>query len=89
MRRLRRDYRVIVTWGPFLPGHDAGERKARLRSLRLAAGLLCGRRASDLVAQLRTAEADECAIGRAAVEFDRLGSVDQRRFLSSYQRVAR
>ena len=78
-----------MTWGPFVPGLDLAERKARLRSLRLAAGLLCGRRASDLVAQLRTAEADEGAIDRAAVEFDRLGSVDQRRVLSSYQRVAR
>ena len=77
-----------MTWGPFLPGLDAGERKARLRSLRLAAGLLCARRASDLVAQLRRAEREDEAVPMAAEEFGKLGSIDQRRVLSSYQRVA-
>ena len=78
-----------MSWGPFTPNLEPGERKARLRSLRVSAGLLCAQRASALLAHLRSAEVDESAIVLASAEFDRLGSVDQRRVLSSYQRVAR
>lgn len=77
-----------MSWGPFATGLDVGERKARLRALRMAAGLLCGQRATALVTQLRAAEADEGVIDVAEAEFSRLGAIDQRRILSSYQRVA-
>lgn len=71
-------------WGPFVPGIDPAERRARLRALRVAAHLLCGRRAVALTTLLRTAESSDVGLYAAEQEFGRLPSLDQRRVLSAF-----
>lgn len=72
------------TFGPWRPGIDAAERRARCRSMRAVAGLLAGPRADDLCAALLAAETNPGALDLAAVELDRLAPLDMRRVLASY-----
>ena len=76
-----------MSWGPFRPGVEPAEQKAQLRSLRLAAKLLCGKRAAECCYRLLVAEVDTHpeTLGRAEAEFDRLAPVDRRRVLSAFQ----
>lgn len=70
---------------------DAGERKARLRSLRLAVRLLTGPRGREAALRLLIAETsggDPDALQEAEREFGKLPTLDQRRILSSYLAVA-
>lgn len=83
------DLVTVVTggWGPFVTGIDPAERRARLRSLRMAVRLLCGPRGAGCrhrlqVAELALSGPDELAEAEAA--FERLGSLDRRRVLASY-----
>lgn len=70
-------------FGPWSPDIDAAERKARVRSLRALALLLIGP-TSPIVTELRAAEHDREALGRALVEVDRLGALPRRRLLAAY-----
>ncbi len=77
------------TFGPWRPGIDAAELRARCRSLRAIAGLLAGPRADAFCAALLAAETDPSALDLAADELDRLAPLDMRRVLASYgQRAA-
>lgn len=72
------------TYGPWRPGIDAAERRARLRSLRAIAGLVAGPRADPLVGFLLTAETDDEALNLAADALEDLDPLELRRILSSY-----
>jgi hypothetical protein len=76
-----------MTWGPFQSGDmDRGERKAQLRTLRLAVRLLTGDRGGEAAHRLLVAEVD-ChpeTLAEASAEFDRLASLDRRRILSAF-----
>jgi len=63
---------------------DPIERAARLRSLRLAARILCGPRARDLVVALAKAERDPTELLRVDRLIDELKPLDKRRLLSSW-----
>lgn len=76
-------------WGPFRDGLDAGERLARLRSLRALARVHCGPRGADLVALLARAETDPAALEPALHALDRLAANDRRHILASYAALAR
>ncbi|WP_375458336.1 hypothetical protein [uncultured Enterovirga sp.] len=79
-----------MTWGPFVPGIDAAERKARLRSLRALVKVLTGPRGHDANLALLRAEitdGDSDVLREAHAEFGRLGTLDQRRVLSSFADV--
>ena len=88
MRGVRLDERGLfvmpATWGPFMPGIPADERRAQLRGLQVATKLLCGPRAAPVVALLRAAETDTSALQAASAEIDRLPSKDRRRVLSTF-----
>jgi hypothetical protein len=68
---------------PFLETEPA-ERKARLRSLRLASRLICGPRGTELERALHRAEHDPSALPRAAKLIEGLQPLDRRRLLSSW-----
>jgi hypothetical protein len=61
------------------PIADPAELRARLRSLRLAARILCGPRACDLERALADAERDPAAIVRAVALIERLAPLDRHR----------
>jgi hypothetical protein len=63
------------------------ERTARLRSLRLAARLLCGPRGVELERALHAAEHDPDALPRALALLDELQPLDRRRVLGSWGRT--
>lgn len=71
-------------YGPWRPGIDAAERRARLRSLRALAGIIAGFRADPLVGFLLAAETDDDALDLAADALDDLEPLDRRRILASY-----
>lgn len=74
-------------WGPFTPGLDWPERKARLRSLRALVRVLTGPRGKEAAYRLLVAEIsadDPEALDEAASAFDQLGTVDRRRVLASF-----
>jgi hypothetical protein len=66
---------------------DPIERAARLRSLRIAAAILCGPRARELVIALREAERDPEGIHRVDRLIDSLRPLDRRRLLSKWAQV--
>ncbi|WP_375460583.1 hypothetical protein [uncultured Enterovirga sp.] len=79
-----------MTWGPFVPGIDAAERKARLRSLRALVKVLAGPRGHDANLALLRAEitdGDSDVLRDAHAEFGRLSPLDRRRVLSTYQDI--
>lgn len=76
-----------MTWGPFLPGLDPAERKARLRSLRALVKVMTGARGEVVALAILRAEIapdDIEMLSAAAATFDRLGSIDRRRILSNF-----
>ena len=75
---------TALNFGPWEADIDPAERLARLRSLRMAARLLCGPRADALVACLKLAETDRDAMDAAAVELSRLPTLPMRHLLSAY-----
>lgn len=82
---------MTCPWGPFVPGLEWPEQKARLRALRLAVKLLTGPRGQVAGLALVRAEisgGDADLLAEAEAEFDRLAPLDRRRILSSYQAVA-
>lgn len=79
-----------MTFGPFVPGLDRLEIKARLRCLRLAVKLLAGPRGEACRYALLLAEIDpdEDTLAAAAAAFEKLSALDRRRILSIYAEVA-
>lgn len=71
-------------WGPFAPGLDACERRARLRSLRAIVRLHLGPRGDALARMLECAEALPELLVSAVEAINRLASLDRRRVLASY-----
>ena len=67
-------------------GVDAAELRARLRSMRLAARVLCGDRARALEAALHRAERDAAALVDVVVGIKALAPLDRRRVLA-YEHV--
>lgn len=66
------------------------ERLARLRSLQMAARLICGPRADPLIVALRCAEADiPGALQNADAELAALPALDMRRVLASLAETVR
>jgi hypothetical protein len=66
---------------------DPVERRARLRSLRLGARLICGSRGADLERALIEAERDPGGLPRVVALIDALTALDRRRLLSSWMRT--
>ena len=66
---------------------DEAERRARLRSLRLGARLLCGPRGAALEHALIQAERDPGEIPQVLALVDALTAIDKRRLLSSWART--
>ena len=80
-----------MTWGPFLPGLDARERKARLRSLRACLHLIAGPRGRVAGMALLRAEISgdqQDTLHDAAEAFERLTALDRRRVLSAFLSVS-
>lgn len=76
-----------MSWGPFLPGIDEPERRARLRSLRTLLKVLIGPRGVDAGFAVLRAEisgGDPEMVQEAEAAFDRLGAIDRRRVLASF-----
>jgi len=76
-----------MSWGPFLPELDPAERKARLRSLRALVKVMTGPRGEAAAFALLRAEiggGDADLLAEALTAFGRLGTIDQRRVLSSF-----
>lgn len=72
------------TFGPWRPGIDDAERRARCRSMRAVAGLIAGPRADPLVGFLLAAETDDDALELAADALEDLDPLDRRKILASY-----
>ena len=82
---------MSTPWGPFMPGLEASEQKARLRALRLSVKLLTGARGHEATVALVRAEisgGDADLLDEAETEFEKLAPLDRRRVLSVYQVVA-
>ncbi len=76
-------------WGPFAPGIETAELRARLRSLRQTARLLIGPRGSDLCRWLAQAETDAAALEPACRALNALAANDRRQILASYAALTR
>jgi hypothetical protein len=63
---------------------EPAERLARLRSLRVAARILCGTRAAELEAALATAEEHDADLAAALRQLDALPPLDRRRLLATW-----
>jgi hypothetical protein len=75
--------------GPWTPAPiEAAERKAQFRAIQVAVRVLAGPQYDDLVRELRAAETDADAAGRALTLFDRLPSLMRRKILSVLCSVA-
>lgn len=72
------------SYGPWAPGLDQAELRARLRSLRAIARIVAGPRADSLGTLLLQAERDATALEPAADALDRLAPLDRRSILGSY-----
>lgn len=71
-------------WGPFSPGLDPCEQRARIRALRAISRLCLGPRGDDLDRTLRRAEDDPGVLEWAVILLNGLASLDRRRVWSSY-----
>jgi hypothetical protein len=71
-----------VTFGPWAPGLDAAERRARCRAMRALVLTLV--RDRSLIALLAAAETDDAALGRALEALDALPALPRRRLLATY-----
>lgn len=76
-------------WGPFAPGIEPAELRARLRSLRQTARLLIGPRSADFCHWLARAETDLAALEPACHALDALAATDRRQILASYAALTR
>jgi hypothetical protein len=79
----------MAGFGPWTAGLSDAERIARCRALRALAVVLTGRRGDQLVAALRTAEADPARLPGALAALESLSALDRRRLLSAYAVVDR
>ena len=76
-------------FGPWAPGLDAAEQRARLRALRQTARLLAGPRADGLCRLLAQAETEPAALEPASHALNTLAATDRRQILASYAALAR
>lgn len=76
--------KAMETWGPFAPGLDDCERRARLRTLRGIARVLAGPRSAALCDALACCETNAAHLPRAASALNKLASLDVRRIVASY-----
>jgi len=77
-------------FGPWAPGLDAGERKARLWGMRAFAQGITGNPDHALCRALRDAEdGDAESLERALIELDRLPALTRRRLLKHYDSLIR
>lgn len=76
-------------FGPWASDLDAGERLARLRSLRAIARLCLGPRGEAFTESLRRAETDETALEPALRQLDALAALDRRAVLASFGALQR
>lgn len=76
-------------WGPFAPGLEAAEFRARLRALRAIAHLCLGPRGEHLTETLRLSEHDADRLPAALAAIDALASLDRRRVLATFARLHR
>lgn len=70
------------TFGPFRPGIDAVERVAQLRCLQGLVRVFAGE--AEVVASLRDAEREDCALAPALAAFDKLPALTRRRVLGTF-----
>ncbi|MGT2482371.1 hypothetical protein ACU4GR_33870 (plasmid) [Methylobacterium oryzae CBMB20] len=77
------------TWGPFAPGLDPAEYRARLRCLRAVVRLTTGPRGEALTHHLRRAETDPAALPLALAALNRLAGLDLRHVVASYAALNR
>jgi hypothetical protein len=78
-----------MSWGPFAPNLEPGERMARLRAVRALAGVFC-HRCPEFAAALLAAERDPTALGGAEAVFERIvPTLNRRKLLASYADLAR
>ncbi len=80
--------RTLDQWGPWAADLDPCERLARTRALRAVARIMAGPRAADLCAALARAETNTSGLEDAHAALNRLGSLDMRRIVGSYARLA-
>ena len=71
-------------FGPWKLGLDPCERLARIRTFRALVRVLTGPRGAELDRALACAETDNSLLDRAFALLGRLGSIDQRKIISSY-----
>lgn len=78
-----------MSFGPFLPDLEPGERKAQVRSLRALVRVLTGPRGKDAATALLAAEIapDAETLSEAERTFDGLAPVNRRRVLASFAAV--
>ena len=79
---------IVSGFGPWAPGIDDAERRARLRSLR-ALVLVLSRSSWELNSALCRAEAEVDALPYAWKLFSQMPSLSRRRVLSTYQLIHR
>jgi hypothetical protein len=77
-----------MTFGRFVTGPEAGERLARIRSLRAFPQMFC-HGSSDFIELLRQAESDPTALQAAYEAIDRLPARQMRKMLCSYAELIR
>ena len=76
-------------FGPWMPGLDAAEYRARLRCLRAVVRLSTGPRGEDLAGLLWRAEREPAALAPALTALDRLAPIDRRHVLASFASLHR
>lgn len=76
-------------WGPFAPGIEPAEQRARLRALRQTARLLIGPRGRGLCRLLAEAETDPASLEPACHALNALAANDRRQILASYAALTR
>jgi hypothetical protein len=76
-------------WGPFADGIEEAEQRARLRSLRVLAGVYRGPRAADFCRLLALAETHPAALEPASRALNQLTAADRRQLWASYAALVR
>lgn len=81
---------IPTSWqfGPFARGLDPAERTRRLWTMRAVVLMHCGPRGDVAARALELAEHNDAATELAIGALDRLASLDRRRVLASYRRIA-
>ena len=76
-------------WGPFAPGLDVCELRARLRSLRAIVRLLLGRDGDAIDRMLHCAESGNANLDAVVAAINRLPTIPLRKILATYAALTR